>query len=113
MPASDGYELDPIEVQYALDWLKVKSPEEAVGFEMAVKGGKRLGSHGGDRRSVNAESKLQSNLDIERGNRSAYLLARLERDRPDILEEFRQGVHKSARAAGIAAGIKGKKNHES
>lgn len=102
----EGYELDPIEVQYALDWLKVKSPEEAVGFEAAVKGGRKLMNVGRPK----AEDVKVYNVNInptnqQAGNRSDYILARLERDRPDILEEFRQGVHKSARAAGIAAGI--------
>ena len=102
----DGYELDPIEVQYALDWLKVKAPDEAVGFEVAVKGGRRLGSHGGDRRSEGVkEQGANSTLKTRGSTQADYILARLERDRPDILNEFHQGVHKSARAAGIAAGI--------
>ena len=37
-------------------------------------------------------SKLQSNLGIERGNRSDYILARLERDRPDIVEVLDQYI---------------------
>ena len=97
----EGYELDPIEVQYALDWLKVKSPEEAVGFEVAVNGGRKLGAVG---RPKAGEEKVLSEP-FKRGEGKDYILARLERDRPDILEEFHQGVHKSARAAGIAAGI--------
>lgn len=103
----EGYELDPIEVQYALDWLKVKSPDEAVGFEVAVKGGRRLGSHGGDRKSEEARENQGNNVVLKNTSLSnpSYILARLERDRPDILNEFHQGVHKSARAAGIAAGI--------
>ena len=32
----EGYELDPIEVQYALDWLKVKAPEEAEELRTVV-----------------------------------------------------------------------------
>lgn len=103
----EGYELDPIEVQYALDWLKVKAPEEAVGFEAAVTGGRKLGKVGSNQY---AKTEAVYNVNTtptnqQAGNRSDYILARLERDRPDILNEFHQGVHKSARAAGIAAGI--------
>ena len=41
----------------------------------------------------------------ERGNRQAYLLRRLARDAPDVLERVKSGEFKSARAAAIEAGI--------
>jgi hypothetical protein len=37
--------------------------------------------------------------------RSAYLLRRLAREHPDILERYQRGEFKSPRAAAIAAGI--------
>ncbi|NCC04989.1 MAG: hypothetical protein EOM37_13330 [Proteobacteria bacterium] len=87
------YELDPIEVQYALDWLKVKAPEEAVGFEVAVKGGRKLMSRSEAGALGGRGNKASDNVtSFDRGNRSDYILARLERDRPDILNEFHQGV---------------------
>ena len=103
----EGYELDPIEVQYALDWLKVKSPEEAVTFEVAVNGGRKLmsRSEAGALGGRGKEKALDIIKSFNGGTERSYILARLERDRPDILNEFHQGVHKSARAAGIAAGI--------
>lgn len=94
----NGYELDPVEVQYALDWLKVKAPDEAVSFERAVTGGRKLGKVGAPEGNTNASKNKVDNVNFvfptKGGNRSDYLLARLERDRPDILEEFHQGVHK-------------------
>ena len=51
-------------------------------------------------------NKLDDNVVKFKGsNDPSYILARLERDRPDILNEFHQGAHKSAGPAGIAAGI--------
>ena len=40
-----------------------------------------------------------------RGNAAAYLVAKLKRDAPEIAERLAAGEFKSARAAGIAAGI--------
>ena len=80
----------PEVAQDYLDWLKVKAPDEAVGFEAAVTGGRKLGRVGnptGSNQHKKVET-LQSNNSMERGNRSDYILARLERDRPDILNEF-------------------------
>ena len=39
------------------------------------------------------------------GTGAAYLLRRLARERPDLLDAFERGAFKSARAAAIAAGI--------
>ena len=39
------------------------------------------------------------------GTNAEYLTARIARDRPDILEEMKQGKYKSVRAAAIDAGI--------
>lgn len=41
----------------------------------------------------------------ERGNSQAYLLRRLARDAPEVLDRVKAGEFKSARAAAIAAGI--------
>ena len=41
----------------------------------------------------------------DRGNSQTYLLRRLARDAPDVLERVKSGEFKSARAAAIAAGI--------
>ena len=41
----------------------------------------------------------------EQGNSAEYIKARLRRDHPEIAEELERGEHRSARAAGIAAGF--------
>jgi len=60
---------------------------------------------GGDRRSDNARSKLQSNFDNKQGNSSGYLADRLKRDHPDIAARVANGEFKSIRAAALEAGI--------
>jgi hypothetical protein len=46
-----------------------------------------LGKHGGDRRSEGAKENQVSNVNLKKGgNRRAYTVARLRRDRPDLAE---------------------------
>jgi hypothetical protein len=66
---------------------------------------RELLEHGGDRRSAAFREKQGNNVTLNRGNRNAYLRARLERDHPEILEALEQGRYRSVRAAAIAAGI--------
>ena len=46
-----------------------------------------------------------SNRSIKHGVNAEYIKARLRRDHPEIAEELERGEHRSARAAGIAAGF--------
>jgi hypothetical protein len=63
---------------------------------------RRLLKHGGDRRS----DKFQGNaVPLNRGNTANYLLARLERDRPDLAAKVR-AKELSAYAAAIEAGFR-------
>jgi hypothetical protein len=66
-----------------------------------------LKGHGGDRRSeqVQQEQLDNVNLNSKGGNQAEYIKARLKRDHPEIAEELKRGEHRSARAAGIAAGF--------
>jgi len=62
-----------------------------------------LKSNGGDRRSDDFHP---NNVSLKsHGNSAEYIKARLKRDHPEIAEELEQGQHRSARAAGIAAGF--------
>jgi hypothetical protein len=69
-----------------------------------------LGSPGnptGSNQYVIVERKVD-NVNIPRaegGNKAEYLLRRLKRDRPDILEAYGRGEYPSVRQAAIAAGI--------
>lgn len=62
-----------------------------------------LKSNGGDRRSDDFHP---NNVSLKsHGNSTDYIKARLKRDHPGIAKELEQGQHRSARAAGIAAGF--------
>jgi hypothetical protein len=51
---------------------------------------KVLGTHGGDRKSAKAGENQADNVSLNGyGNRAAYLLARLDRDRPDLATKVR------------------------
>ncbi len=49
--------------------------------------------------------KLPPKLRVQSGNRSQYLVNRIARDRPDILEQMKAGEFAYVRQAAIAAGI--------
>ncbi len=49
--------------------------------------------------------KLPPKLRVQSGNRSQYLVNRIARDRPDILERMKAGEFAYVRQAAIAAGI--------
>ena len=65
---------------------------------------------GAGRPAKNAEAKSKPNNQVDNirlnfGTSAAYIVGRLKRDRPDIYERLERGGFRSARAAGIAAGI--------
>jgi hypothetical protein len=98
-----GYELVPEEIDLALEWLKLNPGKKPVPYTKAQALAKEakakpLAKHGGERKQGN-------NVTLVRGNKPGYLLARLARDRPDLLGAFERGEYPSARAAAIAAGI--------
>lgn len=65
-----------------------------------------LKSHGGDRRSEQAQQNQGDIITLKRGTTGAdYIKARLRRDHPEIAEALERGEFKSARAAAIEAGI--------
>jgi len=106
------------------DWIRAKPPEgldttvevvealikssenvEAMDtFQQLVRKGKpAIGKHGGDRRSENAP---KPESPTKGGNGVDYLVARLKRDHPELLEEIGQGKRfPSVRAAALEAGI--------
>lgn len=98
---SRGYELDPAEVRMAVDWLKIRDPEHPISLSTALK----LGKHGRPRKG---EERKGDNITlVQRGTHSAYTLARLERDRPELAQRVRKG-ELSANAAAIEAGFRDK-----
>jgi hypothetical protein len=95
----DGLGLDPEMVDLALRGLTLTRPDAAVGIDDAIV----LGQRGGDRRSVAFKDQSDNVTLKERGNARAYVLARLDRDRPDLAERVRAD-ELSANAAAIEAG---------
>jgi len=62
-----------------------------------------LKAHGRPKKDENGKG---SDLTLKtRGESADYIKARLKRDHPEIAEELKRGEHRSARAAGIAAGF--------
>jgi hypothetical protein len=115
-----GYELDPVEVDLAYEWLSIQSPETAVDYETAVKGGRELRDRpgapegtinnplGNNQYKKSDEVNYVNNTINQNGHGSTnipYLTARLKRDNPEILEGLKNGEFKSVRQAAIAAGI--------
>jgi hypothetical protein len=76
---------------------KPRDPE--TGLFKAVQETELLDAHGGSRVDVVMSGSR------ELGNSQAYLLRRLARDAPNVLERVKTGEIKSARAAAIEAGI--------
>ena len=96
------------EVDNASDFLRSwadKTPEEKdqfteeVSLAAAAAQAQPLAAHGGDR------SGEQDSVTTLKDRGQAYLLRRLARDAPEILERVKAGEFKSARAAAIEAGI--------
>jgi len=122
-----GLKLDPGMVAWAVAGLKAMAPEEEIPFDIAVAHGrllmetarqvdplKRVGGPNnlegiGGKTHKQREDCQPYNVRIdsgpEYGNSQTYLLRRLKRDRPDLLEKIVSGEIKSARAAAIEAGI--------
>jgi hypothetical protein len=98
-----GYDLNPEEVALVVRWLEMNNPAEAVGLEEVrreLMTRQEAGALGG--RGNKASNNVTS---FRRGNEAAYLRARLRRDYPKISKDLEAGKYRSARAAGIAAGI--------
>lgn len=93
--------LDLDVVHQVISFLDQEQPKEAVGIEQIPS----LKPHGGDRRSKQARQDQGSNATLKQERGVSYIEARLRRDHPEIAEQLRQGEHRSARAAGIAAGF--------
>ena len=98
-----GYlNLDMDLVRRVLGWLELEQPTEAVPLQLVIDQAKAqpLAAHGGDRTAQG------DNVTLSKGNSQTYLLRRIARDQPQLLDQIGPGrEHRSARAAAIAAGI--------
>lgn len=79
-------------------------PSHAPADDAAMAGVVDLGRHGGDRRSIAVRNQIR-NTKPRSSDTAAYVIARLNRDRPDLAEKVRVG-ELSANAAAIEAGFR-------
>lgn len=100
-------QLDPDLVSRVVSWLDQEQPTEAVPLVLAVKAtqAQPLAAHGANQHGEQERQDVTTSPPPERGNGQAYLLRRLARDAPEILDRVKAGEFKSARAAAIEAGI--------
>jgi len=99
-----GLGLNPQAALWAVEGLKLSGEEIPQNYDEMVQKGKLL-QHGGDRRSEKARDQGDNITLKDRGTSSAYTIARLDRDRPDLAMQVRQGSM-SANAAAIEAGFR-------
>jgi hypothetical protein len=106
----NGYELDPVEIELAVAWLRHNEPNSEVSLsDVAAKVAKakanRLPQNGEAGRGRTAESfgitKATNGTDVD------YTLRRLHRDAPEMLDRIESG-ELSVNQAAIAAGIRKK-----
>lgn len=99
-------QLDPDLVNRVVGWLEQEQPIEAVPLALveAATRAQPLAQHGeiGNGRAVESRPSERSST---YGETQAYLLRRLARDAPEILERVKAGEFRSARSAAIEAGI--------
>jgi len=98
------------ELEIPPDWVRMAAAVlEATGENLSkaeVDHAIELRSHGGDRRSEDYQQNQADNISLKsHGTSAAYIKARLKAEHPKIAEELERGEHRSARAAGIAAGF--------
>jgi hypothetical protein len=110
----NGYELDPVEIDLAVAWLRHNEPQVAVGIE-AIKAkvqearAKPLADVGPPTKEEKANVGSSNNDTV--GNTNDYLLRRLARDAPEMLDKIEAG-ELSVNAAAIQAGIRKKPTPE-
>lgn len=133
----NGYELDPVEIDLAVAWLKHNEPEAEVSIgdvndQIKQAREKPLAKHGeiGNGRSVaeaieeakgkpllhpgereSTESRVDNINSTKGGTDTNYTLRRLARDAPEYLDRIEAG-ELSVNAAAIAAGIRKKPTPE-
>ena len=84
------------------------SPLEAIPLQLAIEQAREqpLAKHGEIGNGRADESRADNVRSTDFGNSTSYLLRRIARDQPELLDQIGDGKpHRSARAAAIAAGI--------
>jgi len=88
-----------------LDRLETADPKQSIGVALGPRPGPAPGSMTTAARQSTPIDANRMNKCKSQGTTIEYLAARLERDRPDIVERMRNGEFRSIRAAAREAGI--------
>lgn len=118
---TNGLDLNPEEVTLAVRWLELNEPESAIGMEEvvtlaqkvrelpaqptlseAMQGNQNARKEKDENSVANGQPVL---TEQQSSNSQERIIRRLKRDAPAIAKMLERGEYKSARAAGIAAGI--------
>jgi hypothetical protein len=101
----DGYGLKPNEIKIAVDWLELNPPGDPISLdEVRRLAGREIGISGG-KPGPGRGKKTGSDTTRFSGRGTGYILARLDRDRPELAAKVRAGKL-SANAAAIEAGFR-------
>jgi hypothetical protein len=110
---TNGYDLDPVEVDLAIQWLKIKDSKDAVPYTLAIqyarempkneKAGAPVGHKGCNEYSAN--DKLLTISKQDKGPTNQNHLRRIARDKPELLDEIEAGTITFAKAKELV-GIK-------
>ena len=95
-------------IEQVVEGVRLLHLQDPARLHRAVTSGQAItfSSHGGDRRSEEAQQDQGNNITLKRrGTDADYIKARLRRDHPEIAEQLERGEYRSARAAAIAAGF--------
>jgi hypothetical protein len=105
----NGYELDPVEIDLAVAWLKHNQPGEAIGLDaVKVQVESARSNPLADVGPLTKEEKANGTIGTNtRGGNTTYTLRRLARDAPEMLDKIESG-ELSVNAAAIKAGIRKK-----
>ena len=108
----NGYELEPVEIELAVAWLRHNEPQAEVGLDaikqkVAEAKSKPLLPHDvKDGRPSKDTQRSVDNVNTSRGgNDTEYTLRRLARDCPEMLDKIESG-ELSVNAAAVKAGIR-------
>jgi len=100
----EGLELDPVAVDLAIGFLRAAGTSVPIEFATAVDEGRKLRSHGSNQHSEGGNNITSTK---QRGTSKEYVVARLDRDAPELAAKVRAGGI-SANAAAIEAGFRKK-----
>ena len=105
---TDYLSLDLDLVHWVIGWLEQEQPQEAAPLQLVIEQAKAqpLAQHGEIGNGRADESRVDKIKSTDGGTSQAYLLRRIARDQPELLDQIGPDKpHRSARAAAIAAGI--------